>query len=369
MISILFLLSSILLIYCHPNNKQLDYALRKAGENRIELEQVLTHYKNDSLKLAAASFLIENMPFHFGKEEYFLSPGGEKYRPDITCFLTANEVQAHCDSIRGKGYQSVSKNVFDITRIKSEYLIKNIDLAFEVWEKPWAKGIPFEVFCRYILPYRTQIEPLSNLREELMKRYLPLLDSAGVTTPLDACILKNPNHYDVTHEYWDILTTIFINTCYTSENKKSLIYLCTHNQGQWQPLAIGERNGNKCTVPNVRGDNVFIIAESAGGQELRYITHPFYVDTTGLIQEFIPDSTHTTSFHLPNNLQNRKNMSLGYWNHKTSRFENLPDYTEADTMTFYNNIPQYALLRFSGITTAREQRRVFFIKSDSIVSY
>ncbi|WP_143813381.1 hypothetical protein [Parabacteroides provencensis] len=40
-------------------------ALSIAGDNRAELEKVLEHYKQDTLKLKAACFLIQNMPSHF----------------------------------------------------------------------------------------------------------------------------------------------------------------------------------------------------------------------------------------------------------------------------------------------------------------
>ena len=53
----------------------LERALALAGENRQELEHVLWHYKDDSLKLAAARFLIENMPYHFYEEEFYALPG------------------------------------------------------------------------------------------------------------------------------------------------------------------------------------------------------------------------------------------------------------------------------------------------------
>ncbi|MBP5362438.1 MAG: hypothetical protein J6Y71_05370, partial [Ruminococcus sp.] len=46
------------------SNEYLEYALRAAGNNRGELEAVLEHYKDDPEKLAAARFLIENMPGH-----------------------------------------------------------------------------------------------------------------------------------------------------------------------------------------------------------------------------------------------------------------------------------------------------------------
>lgn len=57
-----------ILISCstpHQKKISLEQALSFAGENRIELEKVFEHYKNDSLKLKAAEYLITNMPLHF----------------------------------------------------------------------------------------------------------------------------------------------------------------------------------------------------------------------------------------------------------------------------------------------------------------
>ena len=56
---------------CRPQQTPLEAALEAAGTNRPELEKVLAHYQGDSLKLRAAAFLIENMPYHYaysGKE-------------------------------------------------------------------------------------------------------------------------------------------------------------------------------------------------------------------------------------------------------------------------------------------------------------
>ncbi|MDR2968693.1 MAG: transglutaminase-like domain-containing protein, partial [Tannerellaceae bacterium] len=453
-----------------------------AGENRPELEKVLAYYSTseDSLKYRAACFLIENMPYHFARNENYQSPEGEMYRPDISRFSSPEEVGVHCDSLMRKGYRPVSQNQYDISYVKSEFLIRNIELAFEVWQKPWAKEIPFDVFCRYILPYRSQIEPLTGLREELMNRYLPLLDSAGVTTPFETCkvinsqlrkelryrntglsfyptiedtyksgisqcdglcnlgvhimravgipvavyyipvwtkmdlghswcavwdsgkfhsfgpgelhpdehrthyqisnhlkpakvyrkdfdynretepledgfitSLKNPTFRDVTEEYWDKPVTVSIDSHLEFKERQALIYLCAHNRGEWQPLAIGRRDGNACSVADVWGDNIFILADSPDGRGLRYITHPFYMDTLGTVQELIPDFSRKDSFRLANNEHNRKNMILSYWNPDTDQFNRLSDFTEEDTITFYHNVPGNALLRFSGMTAGR----------------
>ena len=56
----------------------LEQALSMSGENQAELEKVLEYYKNDSIKLEAARYLIRNMPFHFSRMEYHGQPGRKK---------------------------------------------------------------------------------------------------------------------------------------------------------------------------------------------------------------------------------------------------------------------------------------------------
>jgi len=174
-----------------PEDGQLEFALTRASSNRLELEKVLAHYKGDSLKYEAARFLIGNMPYHFAVESWLVGPGGDRYRPDVTLFAGREEVERHCDSLMASGYRIERRNRYDIGHIRSDYLIDHIERSFEVWAKPWARDVPFGDFCRYILPYRSQNEPLTELGKTFKERYLPMLDSAGVRTPLEACILLN----------------------------------------------------------------------------------------------------------------------------------------------------------------------------------
>ena len=54
------------MLSCSSSEKeQLETALVFADTNRAELEKVLEYYKNDSLKLKAAIYLIENMPLYY----------------------------------------------------------------------------------------------------------------------------------------------------------------------------------------------------------------------------------------------------------------------------------------------------------------
>lgn len=185
----------VLLILCCScrslEDKQIKTVLYMAGDNKTELQSVLNHYENDPEKSAAARFLIANMLYNFSIEEYFQSPNGQTYYPDITRFADADAVRAHCDSLQSKGWHIHSELVYDYQQLKADQLIRNIDLAFMAWSKPWAKEVPFADFCRYILPYRAQNEPLSDRREADMQRFIPFLDSAKVSSPLDACRLLN----------------------------------------------------------------------------------------------------------------------------------------------------------------------------------
>ena len=61
-----FYLSGLLLLWSSCQRPtMLDFALRYAGENRVELEKVLDHYRNDSLKYRAAVFFFGNIAFHY----------------------------------------------------------------------------------------------------------------------------------------------------------------------------------------------------------------------------------------------------------------------------------------------------------------
>ena len=43
----------------------INQVLRQAGDNRPELEAVLAHYADEPEKLAAARYLIANLPAHY----------------------------------------------------------------------------------------------------------------------------------------------------------------------------------------------------------------------------------------------------------------------------------------------------------------
>lgn len=172
LITILLLGTISFLSGCNAKDPELEAALEAAGENRPELEKVLTHYQNDSLKYKAARFLIANMPGHF-------SYGGkalDTYLFSIdSIFRTggnAQEVNRQADRwIKQYEVQDRLEIQEDVRHIKAEFLIDNIDRALEDWKKPRNAHLDFAHFCEYLLPYRIANEPLEYWRDMLAGKY------------------------------------------------------------------------------------------------------------------------------------------------------------------------------------------------------
>lgn len=166
----------------------LEFALKMAKENRIELEKVLCFYKRDiadSLKYKAACFLIENMPYY----SYACGKQLEDYKKYYAWLKdshgkTPEEV---ADSVR-KSFGMIGRlgRKYDLQEVDSAYLCNNIEWAFKVWrEQPWGKNISFNIFCEYLLPYRIGDESLIYWRKMYYEKYNPLLDSLRMSNVLD----------------------------------------------------------------------------------------------------------------------------------------------------------------------------------------
>lgn len=159
------------------NDRMLREAYRQAGDNRIELETVLEHYRTadaDAEKYVAARFLIENMPPHYsykGDEilQYY------EFALDILLSDLTPEQQKdtliwYSDNIIPFAGRMV---VQDLKIIKSDFLIENIDKAFTEWRSnPWSHHVGFEDFCEWILPYKiTEYQNLDHWRDTLQTYY------------------------------------------------------------------------------------------------------------------------------------------------------------------------------------------------------
>ena len=171
--AVYFMVMVFVLSSCHKN-KQLDWALEQAGDNRPVLEQVLEHYKNNEEKRRAAEFLIANMPFYQGKSVKEIDTI-KAVRRDM--FLHEDFSKEKMKEWKRRHWTPV-RYAPDSRLMSAELLIENIDYAFKAWmERPWNTHYSFEEFCEYILPYRLFDEPLEAWRKRYYDKYTPILDS------------------------------------------------------------------------------------------------------------------------------------------------------------------------------------------------
>ena len=157
------------LAVCSCSYDQVDVALRMAGENRSELERVLEYFEKtgDKEKIAASRFLIGNMPGHKSMRGAY-----EEYWDEADRILSASDgslsVLDSLETLKGK-YDGRIYYDFDLNYISADYLIHDIETAFEQWRNgEWARHLTFDEFCEWLLPYTcSDNQPLMNWRDSL----------------------------------------------------------------------------------------------------------------------------------------------------------------------------------------------------------
>jgi hypothetical protein len=166
---------------------EVEAALEKAGAHRAELERVLQHYAKSPEKLAAARFLIANMEGHGYVVFGLYDKDGNEIPFDALQYKSYKEAEAAYDALEKEhGPIDFKRKTFteDLQTIKADFLIDDIDEAFGAWrEAPWAKEVPFDVFCETILPYRGSEEPLVPWRHACRERLRDTLLSIDTVVP------------------------------------------------------------------------------------------------------------------------------------------------------------------------------------------
>jgi hypothetical protein len=158
-------------VTCSDEDVKLRQALDASGDNRHSLEVVLSHYQNDSLKLEAAKFLIRNMPGHCS----YVGRAIKEYYQEINQVLQTDSSWSVKEKMVNEIYARYPSKMIeseqDIKIVSADYLIKNIDRAFDDWENgSWAKHVKFSDFCEYMLPYKcVDYQALDAWRDTLSK--------------------------------------------------------------------------------------------------------------------------------------------------------------------------------------------------------
>lgn len=173
----------------------MEETLSKAGNNRKELFLVLRHYESqdDSLRLRAAQFLLENM----ADKGYLTGRSIEEYYNFIDSVYQIKQEEYDIPYIYATFRQQakyLKENPvlnWDVQTLSADYLIQNIDEAFAVWNRPWNRHLTFEEFCEWILPYRVGTEIPEVWRALYRERFEPLLMNDSIRTAQQACKVIN----------------------------------------------------------------------------------------------------------------------------------------------------------------------------------
>lgn len=171
---LLILIVSVILNGCHGKSI-INRALEQAGGNRLELETVLDYYKDDALKLAAARFLIENMPAHYsyaGTEIYEYYDYAARIL-NVTS-LTPEQQRDSLLFISNARYSDISNHtVPDAKIITADFLIDNIDKSYAQWTTcPWASHITFNEYLEWMLPYKiVEFQELDHWRDTMYTHF------------------------------------------------------------------------------------------------------------------------------------------------------------------------------------------------------
>jgi hypothetical protein len=210
----LFFLFIVFMLLISCENKPVHPSLWKIGNHKKKFQKVLDYYDKpeDSLKLKAAKFLIQNMDEHFyyvaknedkiddffrNVETHISLPilGNQKLYNELRIELVNKYISKSITD--GKIKKPRYRKRSDIKTIKPEFLIENIEYAFKAWDFPWAQDYSFDDFCLYILPYRYGHEAPESWRKEFYESYKWVADSVGNTKdPIEVFHYINKYYYN-----------------------------------------------------------------------------------------------------------------------------------------------------------------------------
>lgn len=174
---------------CSKDDFYLHYALKAAGNNKKELKAVLKHYRTvdkDPEKLKAAKYLIANMPAHYSYRD--TAAINRYYSQALEILGTGPSPDWQRDTLRqisDHQYAGITSRIIsDVEVMTADYLINNIDHAFNQWKtRPWAKQLTYQEFRDWVLPYKvTELQSLDAWRDILSEYYS---DSLSTIPPAD----------------------------------------------------------------------------------------------------------------------------------------------------------------------------------------
>lgn len=163
------------LISCCSLDKEVDSVLKKAEpQQKEELIKFIEHYANDKDRQGVAKFLLANIGNKFSIE----GVNSKRYHAiidSVNSDYTINNRKGFNYKDKLNILRPVKSNtkILDISVVKADSLIQQLDDAFLQWSvSPWSKLYSYEMFVKYISPYRIADEPLEYYwRRDAYDRY------------------------------------------------------------------------------------------------------------------------------------------------------------------------------------------------------
>jgi hypothetical protein len=313
--------------------------IQNTGINRVELTKTIARYfeSDDSLKLDAIYFLIQNMGSHYSVEYQLVDSLENIFEINTLSFSTEERFLNFWDSLEihtpGLLYRS-KKYTLDRDTISSDLLFSTIENSFAARKFSWAKDYDFNSFLAYTLPYRIGNEDLEDWRSFLMHEFSWVADSVGVEATanevaqivnkhinnhfrFDLRFIKNPheqkmedffvskrgNHRDISYLKAKTLRSLGIPATvdyvpYLADTSHSFyfaVYLSP--EGKFKPLLSNETaylNANSAIIPKVYRriykeiDSSLFAIKDLMKTTPPYLGHYNYLDVTS---EYIPVQT------------------------------------------------------------------------------
>lgn len=139
--------------------------------------EMAAHYSGNQMKFKAAHYLIDGMKWHYTLDGELL----DNYLNYLHMYSEqGNQALPIIDSLCHKDGYSISSlhPIADMNFVDSEYLITNIDRAFQMRDSmPWGSSVKWDDFIKYVIPYRIKDERLSSWRDSILYMYAPVIDS------------------------------------------------------------------------------------------------------------------------------------------------------------------------------------------------
>lgn len=159
-----------------PATPGIAAALDLAKGNRRELELALEYFDalGDAEELAAARFLVENLPGKGHVVFEWHDAKGETVPFEALDHKNFKDAQAALERIekeRGELNYRRARFVPDVETITADHLIRHVERSVAIWRAvPAAERPSFAVFCEFVLPHRGSDEPLEDWLTPLAAR-------------------------------------------------------------------------------------------------------------------------------------------------------------------------------------------------------